>query len=101
MTTCLILSLINMLLSQSPEQFIKVFWQGGCEFHVLLCAWMHDSQDSGVKGLPGQSGDRAFGRAVNMVTQQWMVKAGHMHSDLVGPSCLQAAFHIGKLAKTL
>jgi len=61
---------------------------------------MSDAQDCGMQGLALQW-IRAFGRAIDLVSQQGMADTGQMHPDLMGTAGFQLTFHISKTVKPL
>ena len=77
-----------------PQHRLEFLRQGAGELHRLPGAGMEESQPHRMEALALEAGDRLFG-AVHRVPQDGMADMGHVDSDLVGASGLQAAAHMG------
>ena len=69
--------------------------------HFLPCSGMNELQLLGVEHLPVEQGGKNLAQpcsltAVQRVSQKGMPRGGHMDTDLMGTTCLQLAFHVGK-----
>ena len=79
---------------------LKFLRQAAEQLHHLPGAGMVEPQPHGVEALPLQARDRLF-VPVNRVPQNGMADVGHMDANLVCPSSLQAALHIGEAGEPL
>lgn len=80
----------------------KILWQRSVKLHILSSDRMVNPKDFCVQNLPLKSLKHWFpGWAVHLIPQKWMVKGRHMHTNLMSPSCLQAAADICEFPKPL